>query len=127
MTAHTWIAVIEKGDAYAQLGRALWNLIAPIAGEPPCYAPGEQPWPTIDLASSDVVAHVLPHANLNGDVFRRLSSIPVSPAMRKMAEAGGEYIREKRVFSPEEHGVLDAEFVALEGGGIGVKIKEPGT
>lgn len=77
MTTRTWISVTDPGDSHAQFGRALWNLIAPLIDEPPCYAPGEQPWPTIDLADTDAVTSLLPHANLNGDVFRRLSSIPV--------------------------------------------------
>lgn len=53
-----------RGTAHDQLGRALWNLLAPLHGEPPCYALGEQPWPTLDLADTDLIAHALPFANL---------------------------------------------------------------
>jgi hypothetical protein len=65
MTTHTWISVTDPGTVYDQFGRALWNALAPLHGEPLCYARGETPWATIDLADSDVVARELPYANLN--------------------------------------------------------------
>ncbi len=65
MSSRTWMMAITKGSAYDMLGRALWNLFAPLHGEPPCYAPGEEPWPTLDLADTDVVAHLLPHTNVS--------------------------------------------------------------
>lgn len=64
MTTRTWIASTDRGSSLNQFGRALWNLLAPLHGEPPCYAPGEAPWAALDLADTDVVVRLLPFANL---------------------------------------------------------------
>jgi len=71
----TWIATTQRGTDRDQLGRALWNLLAPLHGEPPCYAPGESPWPALDLADTDAVTGLLPHANLG--------SVPVLSVVRR--------------------------------------------
>lgn len=64
MTNKTWTMVTSKGSEFDQFGRALWNALAPLHGEPPCYAPNEQPCPALDLADTDVITHLLPHTNL---------------------------------------------------------------
>jgi hypothetical protein len=53
-----------RGTSHDQLGRALWNLLAPLHGEPPCYALGEGPWAMLDLADTDAITGLLPFANL---------------------------------------------------------------
>lgn len=60
MSTFSCLMATTKGTPEQQLGRALYNLFAPLHGEPCCYAPGEQPWPTLDLADCDAVTQLLP-------------------------------------------------------------------
>lgn len=76
MTTRVFVMVADPGDSYAVFGRALWNALAPLHGEPPIYAYGETPWPTtdLDLASSDVVSHLLPCANVTQEDYVQRTS-----------------------------------------------------
>lgn len=55
---------LDCGTDRDQLGRALWNLLAPLHGEYPCWAPGDPDGPTLDLADTDAITGLLPHANV---------------------------------------------------------------
>ena len=97
MTTHSWIAVTSHGSSLDQFGRALWNLLAPLHGEPPCYALGEQPWPTLDLADTDAITGLLPRTNLavRAEALDRISLLETR---RRMVEAS--FLRDKAGLPP---------------------------
>lgn len=66
----SFILSTNPGGPYEQFGRALWNLLAPVHGEPPIYALGDAPFTSfnIDLADCDAITGPLPLGNPTGQV-----------------------------------------------------------